>query len=555
MQRAVRAWIAGGICAVSLMAVPDTILAQNTELTSHDNHALLYAHQLGFSSSGTPTVRMRIADGIDKLKFFPNGNFTVRPAGTGGCAIHLRGGRTYEISLTSAKPGKYQYGIIVARGDSSASLESEKNACAEQKIDTEIIPIGSVFALHGHVFDNRENLLMTKRTAIEGEATSLMSRIPAEISTDSPELYQELLEYPTADINLSDLVGTVHIENPNLLWIELPESGAKLYEIADEYGKKSDLLVNSQLIITPDSNGHLAIVQSADVETILRGIVPSEVYASAPEAALMAQAVAARTTLIAQIGARHLADPYHLCNKQHCQVYRGLSGADPRTDKAIEKTRGEVLFHENKLVQSYYSAHCGGISAGSFETWGLPEKPYLVSRTDSAKESTMHFADDKAFMQWWNQPDNTFCASAPAGHKPFASTKYARWKLSFSGQEMSKLLKDRGHDVGTVQKIEVLSRGESYRVTKLRVTGSKGKVEVDRELAVRRLFGGLKSALFVLEQTKSGNGLNSVTFYGAGFGHGVGLCQTGAIGMAQAGKSYKDILKHYYPGTNLDKLW
>ncbi|MBQ9396344.1 MAG: SpoIID/LytB domain-containing protein [Proteobacteria bacterium] len=553
MQCSIRAWIACAIGAVSMM--PGTVLAQNTELTSQDNHALLYAHQLGFSSSGTPTVRMRIADGLENLKFFPNGDFTVRPSGTGGCTIRLKGGRTYEISLSSPKPGKYQYGIIAARGETPASLETAKNACAEQKIDTEIVPIGSVFALHGHVFDNRENLLMTKRTSDKAEAKSLMSRVPADVSMDSSELYQEVLEYPTADISLRDMTGSVRVDNPNLLWIELPESGANLYGIEDESGKESDLLVNSQLIITPDSTGHMAVVQSADVETILRGIVPSEVYASAPEAALMAQAVAARTTLIAQVGVRHSADPYHLCNKQHCQVYRGLSGADPRTDKAIQKTRGEVLFSENKLVQSYYSAHCGGISAGSLETWGMPEKPYLVSRTDSEKEAARRFASDDAFMQWWNKQEQTFCGAAPAGHKPFASTKYARWTQTFSGQELSALLKDRGHDVGKVQKIEVLSRGESYRVTRIRVTGSKGKVEVERELSVRRLFGGLKSALFVMEQKKSGNDLASVTFYGAGFGHGVGLCQTGAIGMAQGGKNYKEILKHYYPGTHVDKLW
>ena len=530
--------------------------AQSTEFTSGDNHALLYARQMGFSPSGAPTVRMRIADGLTALRFVPEGDFAVMPSGTGGPTIRLRGGRVYEVTIEAAKPGAYQYGGILARAPSPDGLDAARAAVAPSQVETETVEVGAIFALRGHVFDNRESLLMTRRTASRDETERRMAAAARYLpDVESPDVYSELMSYPQGRIVLRDESGTVQIEHANLMWIDLPEAGARLFDIADESGKRGELRLNSQIVVTPDHDGRIAVVQSADVETILRGIVPAEIFASAPEAALMAQAIAARTTLVAQAGARHTADPWHLCNRQHCQVYRGLSGADPRTDAAIEKTRGQILFYGKDLVQSYYSAHCGGFSAGAAETWGLPDRPYLAAHGDNHDEGLPPFADDAAFLAWWRATPADYCSGAPEGQKPFASTKHARWNVHLTADEIAALCKKAGHDVGTVQDVEILERGASFRVTRLRVRGSKGEVTVERELPVRRLLGGLRSALFAVSIERSGKKLASVDIYGAGFGHGVGLCQTGAIGMAQRGIRAEDILLHYFPGTHVDRLW
>ena len=546
-------WMAG--CVLSCMLSCSLAGAQSTELTSHDNHALLYAHQLGFSSQGMPNIRMRIADGLSVLRFTPKEDFVVMPAVSGGCIVKLKGGKTYEVTISNAKPGDYQYGAIVARSETPDGLKNAAEMCSHASIATENVPVGSVFALKGHVFDNRENLLMTKRTSDLVSTEALMKSVPQDSSVDGPEIYRELMTYPTASISLKDTSGNVQIEHQNLLWIELPDSGAVFHDIEGEDGKKNDMLLNAQIVVTPDQAGKLAVVQSADVETILRGIVPAEIFASAPEAALMAQSIAARTTLIAQAGTRHSADPWHVCNKQHCQVYRGLSGADPRTDKAIEKTRGQILFSDKKLVHSYYSAHCGGISAGSHETWGLSEKSYLVSRTDDAAEKSPKFKSDADFIKWWQKGSDMYCSGAPEGQQAFTSTKHARWDVRLTREELEALMTKAGKSVGQISDISVIERGASFRVTKLRITGTKGRVEAAKELPIRRLLGGLKSALFAMEIEKSGNQINAVHIYGAGFGHGVGLCQTGAIGMAQRGKTAQEILMHYYPGTRIETLW
>ena len=535
------------------------VYAQSTELTSHDNHALLYAHQLQFSSSGTPMVRIRIADNMETLRFKPKGHFRVYPSGKGGCAIDLPGNQNYEISFDQVTSGKYQYASILARSENVTEIEKLKNQCLEHQVDVEVLPIGSLFALHGKVFDNRENLLITKRSQQQSEQLiSLQSCgtfASSEIEPVPNEPYSELLAYPEAGLTIRDSSKKIQIHHRNLMWIELSDEGAVFYDIPGENGKTSDILINSMVVVTPDKNGKMAVVQSADVETILRGIVPGEIFASAPESALMAQTIAARTTLIAQVGNRHQADPYHLCNHQHCQVYLGLSGADPRTDKAIEKTRGQILFYGKKTVQGYYSSHCGGFSAGRNETWGLPDQPYLQALSDNEHEKAHHFNSDEAFLAWWQtKPDEDYCGNAPKGKTSFSSTKYARWMTHVHSGELNSLIHKAGYDVGKVTRIEVSERGPSFRAIQLKISGTKGEILVDRELSIRKLLN-LKSALFVLKVNKANDEISSIDIYGAGFGHGVGLCQTGAIGMAQRGKSVSDILNHYFPGTHIETLW
>lgn len=119
-----------------------------------------------------------------------------------------------------------------------------------------------------------------------------------------------------------------------------------------------------------------------------------------------------------------------------------------------------------------------------------------------------------------------------------------------------KWLDEHGYDVGDLREVGIESRGVSGRIIRLEVTGSKGKAVIERELNVRRLFGGLRSGLFVMKYSKDNKGnITEFRFRGAGFGHGVGMCQTGATGMAHQGKTYKDILTHYYSGIEVKGLY
>lgn len=540
-----------------VVTLPGVAAAQSTDLTRADNHALLYAHQIGFSAE-IPTIRMKIADGIASVSMTPKADFSVLPSGPGGASVQLKGEQTYEIVSERGHSGKYRHGVILARSEHAADLAQARQYCLDHHVEVETISSGALFAVKGNVFDNREYLLMTQRT----DETALLKKnrkftLPAPyaigMTGQEKEIYTELKTYPTAQIVFRG--NDIAITNQNLMYLDLGEQSATFHDVVGADGKKRDWELSGQIILTPDSSGNLAIVQLADIETLLRGIVPAEIFASAPDAALEAQAIAARTTLIAQVGARHHSDPYHLCNTQHCQVYRGLSSVHPRTDQAIKRTAGQILTWNQKTVHAYYSSHCGGISADNQETWGLPLQPYLISRSDDAAEAHVSFKDEDDFRAWLDNKNTGYCDSAPKGKNAFASTAYAHWQQSVDIQTIEKNLKNAGASIGALKNVEIVARGKSHRVTQVRFSGTHGTFDVFKELAVRRIFGGLKSALFDFKIIRNGGKISSLEFKGAGFGHGVGLCQTGAIGMAQRGQQVDDILKHYYPNAEIRKIY
>jgi stage II sporulation protein D len=264
--------------------------------------------------------------------------------------------------------------------------------------------------------------------------------------------------------------------------------------------------------------------------------------------------------VLAKVGARHLGDPYLLCAEQHCQVYKG-SGAETRaTDAAVDATRGEALFARvrgdafaegpgfvSRLVDSVYSAVCGGFTEDNDAVWGGPPDPSLRGRPDFAPSaagmdvfaSGIGAALVSRFVRLDTVP--SYCAlAAPAARM--------RWRRRFRGDEVDALCSDLG--VGRVVSLAVEGRGISGRARALRVEGSAGVARISSELAIRRRFRNLDSGMFVLEREGS-----DWVFIGGGWGHGSGMCQTGAIGRAMRGFDYRDILAWYYSGAQSERIY
>jgi stage II sporulation protein D len=280
-------------------------------------------------------------------------------------------------------------------------------------------------------------------------------------------------------------------------------------------------------------------------DKLLAGLVPAEMMADAPTAALEAQAIAARTELLQKIGRRNLTDPFLLCSTQQCQVYAGAGKEDPRTTRAIEATRGIVLLRDGGgMVDVRYSASCGGHTEDNDAIWGGDPDPSLRGRADDPKAEMTKVTDVDAFLD--EPPDSAWCGRVKSAS---ARAKF-RWTERISVTDMSARVATEFPEIGRVNALTAKTRGSSGRIEVLAIAGDKGAIEVTGDLHIRRLLGGLKSTLF--EVKRDGD---AFVFKGAGFGHGVGMCQLGAIGMAEAGKSHDKILAHYYRGTHLHKLY
>ena len=252
----------------------------------------------------------------------------------------------------------------------------------------------------------------------------------------------------------------------------------------------------------------LEVVNVLDIESYLRGVVPSEMSASWQMEALKAQAVAARSYTMTSLDP---AASYDLCATVDCQVYRGVEAEHERTDAAILATAGVVVTYQGVTAHTYYHADSGGVVASSGEVWGTA-LPYLVTLAD-----------------------------APA------TTPHRSWQARLNGAEVGTALAAAGLPVGAVTGLRVVRLSESGRVAELEVTGtSRTRLLSGTTLREQARGWGLKSMRFRVQ--------GGLVVNGDGWGHGVGMSQYGARALANAGYDFGSILAFYYPATNLTRF-
>jgi SpoIID/LytB domain protein len=352
-----------------------------------------------------------------------------------------------------------------------------------------------------------------------------------------------------------DLDHDVEVAAEGVLWFT-PRGGGPItvHDVLSgttmSKGSRSDRKYHGSVNVAIDASGRLSVVNLVSESDLLAGLVPAEIYASAPREALKAQAVAARGQLVTKVGTRHIADPFLVCAEQHCQVYKGRGHEHPRTTKAVKDTIGIVAMRpsETQLVDTVYSANSGGHTEHNDVVWPGAADPQLRGRPDpKLGKAFAEGIDEHNIAAFLRKPPASF--SQPP--RDSAQTPY-RWTETI---DPSAVAGNRGvpKDLGIVKAMRVADRGRSGRATTLELVGSKRTVTIRGELRIRRALGGLKSSMFIISPTRDKFG--RFVLEGGGHGHGVGLCQHGAMGMARAGKDVRDILSHYYAGSRVVKLW
>jgi len=317
------------------------------------------------------------------------------------------------------------------------------------------------------------------------------------------------------------------------------------------------------VLCSPLTEG-LTLVNTVDLESYLKGVVPWEIGRHGPErmAALQAQAVAARTYTMAHWGARR-SHGFDVFASVMDQVYKGAADEDPLCNEAVTATADLVLQYQGEEIEAFYSACCGGASSNIEEVWARGNRPYLHSAADGPDHGGRAFCAGSRYFHWresWTvgQLEEILARTLPAYLDWLAeSPARIRWTgPAFSARDGSSEVRRPGH----LRNLEILARTTSGRVADLAITTDAGVYHVrgDRIRWVLPPASGnpfiLRSAMFDLELERDGNHLQRVAIRGRGFGHGIGLCQTGALERAGQGQSFEEILAHYYPGSVLTRL-
>jgi SpoIID/LytB domain protein len=333
----------------------------------------------------------------------------------------------------------------------------------------------------------------------------------------------------------------------------------------------------------------LTVVNDVPLEEYVKSVISSEMSASCPIELLKAHAVISRSWLLfpkeqPSPGAPAEREPvrakpqeraagpressqsheilrwygreahpdFDVCADDHCQRYQGITKAfSPAASDAVAATTGEFLRYNGMICDARFSKCCGGITERYSTAWEDQEIRYLESVYDSPEQTRSHIpeawirSDPPAYC---NTRDSELLSRILPGFDRETRDFY-RWRVEYTPDELADLVKSRlGVDLGPIRDIEALARGPSGRIYRLKLSGERDYLFIGKELEIRRALSRthLYSSAFVVDK-ESGR----LVLRGAGWGHGVGLCQIGAAVMANEGRTYKEILQHYYRGTTV----
>ena len=288
-----------------------------------------------------------------------------------------------------------------------------------------------------------------------------------------------------------------------------------------------------------DAYGSWTLVEQVPVERYLEGVVPHEIGAGSPMAALQAQTVLARTWALAN-SHRFSIDGYHLCSDTQCQVYSDPRHAGSAVREAIAATQGKLLSLNNQPISAVYHATNGGMMAAGPEAWAMQPSIYLRAKPDGDEgwrnRHPLPLQQRKVVEALLADRSGAYGQRHPR----------FRWTRTLSGPALRQALGAAADPLVSPLQLKVMERGASGRVLALQISGSSDVAPVILKLdAIRRTLRTLPSTLFVLEP----QGAERWLVVGGGFGHGAGLSQAGAIDLAWRGWPVERILSHYYPGT------
>ncbi len=352
-------------------------------------------------------------------------------------------------------------------------------------------------------------------------------------------------------------------------------------------------------------NGQLTAINKIGVEDYLTSVISSEMSATASDELLKAHAVISRSWLLCPLQKtrttpiaigeeqrpetefktikdqlstvnytkwyeRDAHTHFDVCADDHCQRYQGITRASTMAvEKAIEATRGEVLMSDNEICDARFSKSCGGASETFENCWAPEHYSYLTKVIDNpvAPESYEHDLTIEANAEKWiRHSPEAFCNTSDKkvlaqvlNNYDQETTDFYRWKVEYTQAEISELLARRsGIDFGEIIDLIPIKRGESSRLIELQIIGTKQSIIVGKELELRKWLSNshLYSSAFVVDKYDLENGIpQKFVLTGAGWGHGVGLCQIGAAVMGEKGYLYKDILLHYFRGADLKRIY
>jgi SpoIID/LytB domain protein len=359
--------------------------------------------------------------------------------------------------------------------------------------------------------------------------------------------------------------------------------------------RKEKQRFQGSLKLLKDGN-KIVVINIIPVEKYLTSVISSEMSAKSSLQLLKSLAVVSRSWLLAQIDKskslkkqtesysselsigeelikwydREEHELFDVCADDHCQRYQGITKISSRAARqAVEETSGLVLVYKDIICDSRFSKCCGGLTESFHNVWEPVVHPYLNSVIDYKYEPEIYnldFSNERNAQKWikgnppayCNTKDERIISQALIDYDQ-ETKDYYRWKVEYTQTEISDIIsKKSGMNFGDIIDLIPVERGNSARLIKLKIVGTLKELVFGKELEIRRLLSLThlySSAIFIEKQKVDNNVPEKFVMYGAGWGHGVGLCQIGAAVMAENGHLFDEILLHYFRNASLKRVY
>lgn len=340
--------------------------------------------------------------------------------------------------------------------------------------------------------------------------------------------------------------------------------------------------------------GKITAINILPAEDYLTSVISSEMNATSSLEFLKAHAVVSRSWLLAQIEKRKAMSKkqgdffsfvktdteyirwydredhtiFDVCADDHCQRYQGITKATNQSvAEAVKATRGQVMMYKNSICDARFSKCCGGITEEFDTCWENKKYPYLTAVRDDKNDAAMpDLTIEEEADKWIRSTPDSFCnthdkhiLSQILNNYDQETTNFYRWKVRYTQEELAELIRTNTKcDYGKIIDLIPVERGKSGRISKLKIVGTLKTLIIGKELEIRRTLSDthLFSSAFVVDKGPQQDDVPAwFELTGAGWGHGVGLCQIGAAVMGEKGYNYNDILLHYYKDADIRKLY
>ncbi len=510
--------------------------------------------------TGRPLVRIGSLQSEKSIRFTSHAAFNMVDL-SGTLIMAGKEGETYEVTIGKSRPAEIKPMIRLAIAYHNEEAGQQVKKWEKVGLNIQLLRVGENTQISkNETIDNREYWVLASGFSSPEEAENqrreladfgsyrvfMIPEKPAEGSLilQRHEIQSGFRLIPSEDMPLPFTLHDVRVG------------------IGFHWDHREDQQMENILEFQIDKKGLITVINVLDIEHYLASVNSSEMAADCSLEFLKAQTTVARCTVFATAGKHHYGDPFDLCADDHCQCFHGSGAIKSTSIQAAKETEGEILWFDQRICDTRYAKVCGGVGETHRNVWDDRHLPYLDQFYDGPDQRDLYEpinSEDKIRPFIASSPD-VFCN--PARHKMPSyldyTEQYFRWQVIYSPEELGKIVAKKYDDIGPILDILPLKRGYSGRLIYVKLVVENGEATIGKELEIRRVLSEshlYSSCFYVDKETDAGGKTIQLTLHGAGWGHGVGLCQVGAAVMGEEGYTDQQILKHYYAAAELKKIY